>query len=167
VIKSGGLRLDTKPKWQVSGDGNGWLDGLIYPGFVIASARADAPAGWLFCRGQSLVVASYLDLHGAIGYTFGGSGLNFNLPDLRRRPILGVSDVASTLALGANDGVAIASRSWSHTHSIPGQTAAAYVEVAAGAINVPTYGDYNGHAHGGNTGTVTPSYLSMNYLIKT
>jgi microcystin-dependent protein len=41
------------------------------------------PTGWLNCEGQSLLVATYPELHAVIGYVYGGSGLNFNLPDTR------------------------------------------------------------------------------------
>ena len=35
------------------------------------------------CNGASLLVASYPDLYAKLGYTWGGSGANFNLPDLQ------------------------------------------------------------------------------------
>lgn len=37
----------------------------------------------LECNGQSVTVAGYPDLFSRIGYTFGGSGANFNVPDFR------------------------------------------------------------------------------------
>lgn len=49
-----------------------------------------ASAGWLSCDGSSLPRDDYWLLFGVIGYTFGGSGDNFNLPDLRGRFIRGV-----------------------------------------------------------------------------
>ena len=57
------------------------------PGTVQWFAMQAAPAGWLECDGRLLskVVSSgvYAALWQAIGYTYGGSGDNFNLPDLR------------------------------------------------------------------------------------
>ena len=44
-----------------------------------------APSGWLMCDGNSLLKASYADLFSVIAYKYGGSGDNFNLPDLRGR----------------------------------------------------------------------------------
>jgi microcystin-dependent protein len=44
-----------------------------------------APSGWELCEGQSLDTAVYPDLFAVIGYTYGGSGSTFNLPDLRGR----------------------------------------------------------------------------------
>jgi microcystin-dependent protein len=41
--------------------------------------------GWLMCDGRSLPVADFITLFKVIGYTFGGSGSQFNLPDMRGR----------------------------------------------------------------------------------
>lgn len=40
-------------------------------------------ATWLECAGQSVTTAAYPDLFDIIGYEYGGSGANFNLPDYR------------------------------------------------------------------------------------
>lgn len=37
--------------------------------------------GWLLCDGRSLLAKDYLFLFNVIGYSFGGSGANFNLPN--------------------------------------------------------------------------------------
>lgn len=45
-----------------------------------------APAGWMFCNGQTLSIAQYTALFSLIGTTYGGNGTStFNLPDLRGR----------------------------------------------------------------------------------
>lgn len=67
-------------------------------GAVISYAGSSAPTGWLLCAGQSLLTASYAALFGAIGYTYGGSGANFNLPDLRGRVVAGKDDMGGTAA---------------------------------------------------------------------
>jgi microcystin-dependent protein len=41
--------------------------------------------GWLKCDGRSLPIANYGSLHKVIGTTFGGSGSQFKLPDMRGR----------------------------------------------------------------------------------
>jgi microcystin-dependent protein len=43
--------------------------------------------GWMKCDGSALPVAQYGALHNVIGYTYGGSGANFNLPDCRGRAL--------------------------------------------------------------------------------
>lgn len=47
------------------------------------------PAGWLPCDGRSLPQAQNQALFSLIGYQFGGSGTNFNIPDLRGTAIVG------------------------------------------------------------------------------
>ncbi|MET0392917.1 MAG: tail fiber protein [Chitinophagaceae bacterium] len=47
-----------------------------------------APRGWVRCQGQVLLVNDYPALFALIGYTFGGSGGTFHLPDLRGRVLL-------------------------------------------------------------------------------
>lgn len=85
-------------------------------GQITAYAGSTAPVGWLLCDGSpQSTTGTYAALYGVIGYTYGGSGGTFNLPDLlRRAPVgKGASDT-----LGGSDGVAYASRSMSHTHTI-------------------------------------------------
>jgi microcystin-dependent protein len=85
---------------------------------------AAAPPNWLLCQGQSLATATYPALFAVIGYTFGGSGANFNLPPALNRFPIG----AGSNALGATGGAATAALATanlpSHTHSIsdPGHT---------------------------------------------
>jgi microcystin-dependent protein len=45
------------------------------------SARSDDHIGWLKCDGRSLNKNTYSNLFAVIGYSFGGSGDNFNLPN--------------------------------------------------------------------------------------
>lgn len=65
-----------------------------WPGSVI-------PTGYLVCDGSPLSAAAYPDLFAVIGYGFGGSGDDFNLPDLRGNFVLGVS---GSYPLGASGG---------------------------------------------------------------
>lgn len=46
---------------------------------------AKIPAGWLHCNGASYSTTVYAELFAAIGYRYGGSGPNFNVPDFRGR----------------------------------------------------------------------------------
>ena len=62
-------------------------------------SSANAPAGWLLCNGQSVVGASYPELSAVIGYSFGGSGANFNVPNLINKTIYGVSNSPSSSTL--------------------------------------------------------------------
>lgn len=64
-------------------DNYGDLDGDLssrYPGFIE-------------CAGQSLDTTQYFALFDIIGYSYGGSGSNFNVPDYRNRRLCGVGPV--------------------------------------------------------------------------
>lgn len=52
-------------------------------GQIQAFAGAAVPQGWFLCHGQQLNKRVYPELFKIIGYTYGGSGDSFNLPDLR------------------------------------------------------------------------------------
>ena len=65
---------------------------------IMAWPAASVPSGWLLCYGQSLSKATYDALWQIIGYTYGGSGASFNLPDLRGRSIFGKDDMGGTAA---------------------------------------------------------------------
>jgi microcystin-dependent protein len=123
-------------------------------GTIYTYAGASAPAGYLLCDGSSQsTTGSYAALYGVIGYTYGGSGASFNVPDLRRRvPIgKGASDT-----LGGNDGVAYASRSATQSHSVPahyhgmGTGATLAVDIShthsSSSLTIETTG--SGHGHG-------------------
>tara|TARA_R100001443_G_scaffold20932_1_gene33191 strand:+ start:6806 stop:8158 length:1353 start_codon:yes stop_codon:yes gene_type:complete len=71
-------------------------------GMVMPYAGTSAPTGWLLAYGQSLSKTAnsneYANLFSAIGYTYGGSGDNFNLPDLRGRVAAGKDDMGGSAA---------------------------------------------------------------------
>jgi len=70
----------------------------VVTGSVFAYAGNSPPAGFLFADGSSELTASYPDLFGVIGYTYGGSGTNFNMPDLRGRVAAGRDNMGGTSA---------------------------------------------------------------------
>lgn len=66
---------------------------LPQPGFGQVHFGSALPSGWLWCDGSSYLVAAYPTLFTAIGYTFGGGGLNFNVPDMRGRVPIGLDNI--------------------------------------------------------------------------
>lgn len=85
-------------------------------GTVTAFGGASAPSGWVLCDGTSYDTTTYSDLFDVIGYAFGGSGANFNVPDLRQRFPFGKA-TSGTGATFAGTGGAI-----DHTHTGPSHT---------------------------------------------
>jgi hypothetical protein len=65
---------------------------LPLPGTVIFFAAPILPSGWIKCNGASLSTTTYGALFATIGYTFGGSGASFNVPDLRGEFLRGWDD---------------------------------------------------------------------------
>ena len=92
------------------------------------------PSGWLFCHGQAVSKTSYADLFNSIGYSFGGIGDNFNLPDLRNRTIIGSSDSHEFAEIGGAEKSTISLTTLNtppHTHP------------ATGTVNITAYKGYS------------------------
>lgn len=68
---------------------------------------------WKFENGESLLVADYSELFAVIGYTFGGSGDYFNLPNSTGRVAIGYSSGTAGLNLGSKGG------QFNHQHIVP------------------------------------------------
>jgi len=66
-----------------------------------------APAGWMFCQGQTIPISEYDTLFNLIGTTYGGDGQQtFGLPDLRGRvPIHQGTNLGTTFVIGSPGGV--------------------------------------------------------------
>lgn len=82
--------------------------GMPYVGEIRMFAGNFAPAGWMFCEGQTLPISENETLFNLIGTTYGGDGQEtFNLPDLRGRvPIhMGTGSSGQAYSLGEMAGV--------------------------------------------------------------
>ncbi len=88
--------------------GNYYLDSyMIIPyGTIIQSAAVNIPNGWLVCNGAEILKETYMNLYIAIGYTYGGSGDYFKVPDIRGRTVIGEGqgDNLTNRNLGSTDG---------------------------------------------------------------
>jgi len=102
--------------------------GTIIP---FAGDKANLPSGFLVCDGSLVSTTTYSDLFAAISYSWGGSGANFNIPDLRGRFLRGVDDgvgndpdAASRTAMNAggntgdNAGTLQGDENKSHAHNV-------------------------------------------------
>ena len=78
-------------------------------GVVNAFYGASAPSGWLICNGASLSTATYASLFAIIGYVYGGSGANFNLPNLAGNVPIGP---------GGSIGASVGASGGSSTHTL-------------------------------------------------
>ena len=85
---------------------SGLPDSGVPSGVMVPFAGKTVPDGWLLCNGASLAKAAYPDLFNAIGYTWGGYGDTFYLPNYNGRHVLGTTyanNVGSTVSAGLPD----------------------------------------------------------------
>jgi len=61
-------------------------------GLVLPFGGTTAPLGYLLADGTSYLAADYPELFAVIGYTYGGSGANFFVPDFRNNFVVGSGD---------------------------------------------------------------------------
>lgn len=80
---------------------------------------------WVTYYGQSLNVATYRELFALYGYTYGGSGEIFSLPDMRARSVFGLDNIGGTDAgrLAAANTLGLTGGEELHTLT-PGETPA-------------------------------------------
>ena len=106
-------------------------EGVTPIGTTQPFAGVAAPAGWLFCDGgagsgsgsgtlNGSAGQPYADLWSVIGNTYNVAGTqsSFYLPDLRGRAVYGKGTNADVANLNTNDGVALASRTPKHSHTV-------------------------------------------------
>ena len=79
-----------------------------------SGTTTNIPAGFAVCNGASLVKNDYLPLWNLIGYRYGGSGANFNLPDLTSRIPRGTVGVPSATTVTTS----VSSTVDAHTHLV-------------------------------------------------
>jgi microcystin-dependent protein len=148
-------------------------------GSVMMWTTNTAPSGWLLCDGTSVLTSAYAALFGVIGYTFGGTGGSFTLPDFRNRFPVGSGDSYALAATGGSKDAVVVS----HTHTItdPGHFHSTYI---ANSSTVLTPNNGVSVTGLGQTGTATtgitvntagvsgtnanlPPYLALRFIIKT
>lgn len=159
---------------------------ILPAGSIVQYAGSSAPTGYLLCDGQSYLRADYNALFTAIGGTGSPWGLpdgtHFNVPDLRGRIPVGLGTHADVDTLAENDGSTIDNRRPKHNHTM---NESAHTHPLS---NVPVSGTGQAASSGGwdygssNTGeavtgitvgpqtnapTDAPSYVVVNYIIKT
>ena len=134
-----------------------YVDAGVSPGFVMAYAmNTSAPLGWLACDGSSVSTTTYANLFAVIGYVYGGSGANFNLPDYRAMFLRGYdngrgADFQGSRAANAyqasyliNHFHAVGDPGHAHAVSDPSHAHGAVTGGHSHSINDP------GHVHGSN-----------------
>jgi microcystin-dependent protein len=156
---------------------------------IMPYAGASAPTGYLFCDGDAVSRATYSDLFGIIGVTYGaGDGsTTFALPDLRGRVIAGQDDMGGSSANNLTDAQAdqLGGTLGNETHTLtttelPAHTHGGLTDIDpnggdGGSASDPGLdyvtsngaGTVSGSTGGGGAhNNVQPTFI-LNYIIKT
>lgn len=106
LVTDGFGNLSWEPASVVSAGSVYMTDTNIPVGSLIFSAASSFsdPVGWLLCDGRSVAGATYPDLSAAIGTTWGGDDVDFNLPNFLDGGIpygvyRGAEDIGSTVPI--------------------------------------------------------------------
>lgn len=174
VYVAGNLRATTISQGSASSE-----SGLLVPtGSIMAYCGLTSPTGWFICDGSTYDKITYRDLYLVIGNTFGGSGSNFAVPDMRGRTIVGSSNQIQNITDkevgdigGAETHTLTIEEMPAHTHDvntdISGWSSSAYNVAGApdrpdrGATNITTTSTGGGLAH-----SIMQPYMTLNYIIK-
>jgi microcystin-dependent protein len=112
-------------------------------GMISIHAGSSAPTGWLLCDGTSYASASYTTLFSVIGQTFGGSGSDFAVPNLKGKVVVGIDATQASFDARGETGGAMTHQ---HAASNSGTTSVAHNH----AIDPPSTGSNEAGDHGHN-----------------
>lgn len=124
-------------------------------GMVSIHAGSSAPTGWFLCDGTSYSTTTYANLFSAIGYTFGGSGSAFAVPNLKGKVVVGIDATQIEFDTRGETGGSMthqhasttsSSTSVAHNHTIPALSTNS-ASNGAGAHNH----NVNAHTHNTNS----------------
>ena len=162
------------------------IDDGIKPGDLCYSLRTEKE-GWLLCDGTSYSTTDYPDLFAVIGYIFGGSNSQFNVPNCSGKFLQ--MDTSKTIGQNIEAGLPNIDMSASfylieahgrfiglsnNTGSVYGEDAGAIENANGGGdvgSNAPRKININGNLNSyntiyGNSNTVQPPAIIVNYFIK-
>lgn len=132
VGRRGMLRFNNDNKSAEIFDGSNWADVGYYAGLplgtIIAYPSTTSPSdAFKVCDGTSFSTTDYADLFALIQYTYGGSGPNFNLPNIKGKTIVGFDGTDATFnPLGKVGGAKTHTLGETeipgHTHPVPATT---------------------------------------------
>ena len=166
-VRSQGITSNELAAGAVTPSSTTFADSLLPSGAVIAFAMNVAPSGWLAADGSSVSTATYAALFAAIGYTYGGSGGSFNLPDMRGIFVRG----SGTQTISGTDysgtfGAKQADELKSHTHTQANTNLAGNAGTLGTQFGPVLYG--SGSSNTGSTGgtETRPANIAMLYCIK-
>jgi len=154
-----------------------YLYGIRIPvGTILPYGGSTAPGGYNLCDGSVAACALYPALFAVIGYTYGGAGATFNVPNLQAKFPLGTG---GGYARGATGGTATETLTVAqlpaHTHTamprgayLGGQYCTSFttgIDQSLGLGNNTVYAQ-SGTTGSGSSHNNVPPYLVINFIIK-
>lgn len=139
-----------------NGSSASWSAG-VPTGAIQMWSTGTAPTGYLLCNGASVSTSTYATLFAVIGYTFGGSGGSFTLPNYTNRMPYGTT-------IGATGGSANATLV-SHTHTAS-VTDPGHQHLFGGDDQIGPQGGYNSQSGFSYDAISNTSGSSQNYYTK-
>lgn len=118
VAMTGPLTLAGAPTQAMHPATKQYVDAIMPVGVMMPYLGEVAPAGWLLCQGQTLSTSAEPALFAVLGYRYGGSGSNFQLPDMRHRFPIGKDATIAELDATGNEGGTTTVPLPQHAHTI-------------------------------------------------
>lgn len=161
----------------IAGSVNSALQAAILPaGSIVQFGGPVAPAGFALCDGSSLSTTTEASLFAVIGYTYGGSGGSFNVPNCKGRVAVGLDATQTEFnVLSKNGGekthTLTTAEMPSHTHPLVGSHGGSGIgpSVTGNSNNDQGYALPGGLATSTGGGTAhqnMPPYITLNSIIK-
>jgi|TARA_E500000318_G_scaffold111257_1_gene129116 microcystin-dependent protein len=161
--------------------GGGLATSPIPTGTILPFGSTSVPPGFKLCDGSPLNRNNFEDLFLEIGYSYGGAGDEFNLPNFQGRVPVGVGDspAGTQRSIGQVGGSEVAPGGQQITVTVPstGSNTSTGTSTALRRINEPdsnidTTSITNVTAEakdsgGGDSTTNMPPFVVVNYIIKT
>jgi microcystin-dependent protein len=125
-------------------------------GMISIHAGSSAPTGWLLCDGMSYASASYTALFSVIGQTFGGTGTDFAVPNLKGKVVVGIDASQASFDTRGETGGAMTHQhassntgntSVAHNHTIPSLSTNTMTSAGDHGHNLTAHSHYSDHSH--------------------
>jgi microcystin-dependent protein len=142
---------------------------ILMAGHIVLYPSGTIPDGWLLCDGAGYDPDDYPALFEVIGYSFGGSGSTFYVPELIDKFVAGAGgDYDVGYEAGANSVQLAENQMPQHHHTT--HTHGTGVAVTPGELPVTLPGigsEYTGYAGSANSHENRPPFMAMSMIIST
>jgi microcystin-dependent protein len=155
---------------------------LVPIGSILLYGGVNLPINYFWCDGATYSTMTYSKLFSAIGYTYGGSGFSFNVPNMSSRIPIGASTNSNMTIIYQGNSVKSGGNSFmnsnqlaSHTHNPATSNSTGFITsgntYTVSLSNTPVRIDFppsstTGDVTGGTGAEFLPPFTVVNYIIK-